>query len=148
MSEINFNDMNNIFKNIDNPFDIIALRKNLYNISKKWINEDPIKSNVQKFKIIENINRYCIENNNINYECLFFPSTTKKLYISLCGGGRNGKKYPVFLRWKYINILDGNYLCIDDPMYGETINKQYSEKTNGVLWYYGTKQVSYLKNMS
>ena len=147
MSGLNFEDMESLFDKDDDNFDIIKSRKNLYTVSRTWMKETPIKTNVKSFEILEGVNRYCIENNQVEYECLFFPSKAKKLYISLCGGGRAGKKYPVFLRWKYINILDGNYLCIDDPMYNAKKNKSYAEKTNGVLWYYGTKEMSYLKNM-
>lgn len=147
MCDLDIKNVPRLFDKIDNILDIIKLRKNLYTVSKEWIKSVPIKVNLNEFELVNSVNRYCIRNNEVDYECLFFPSKKKKLYISLCGGGRSGKKYPVFLRWKYLNILDGNYLCIDDPMYNEEKNKLYSEKTNGVLWYYGTNRMSYLRNM-
>ena len=64
----------------------------------------------------------------------------KKLYISFCGLGTGRQKkansYPCFLRWKYVNFLDGGYMCIEDPM--------YAKNTELVQWYYGTRDVSYL----
>ena len=147
MTNIDISKMRNIFDKFDKNLDINTLREKLYSVSKSWAKQLPRKYNLSGLKFDKDINRYQIEHNNINYECLFLPSPVRKLYISLCGGGRLGKNYPVFLRWKYHNILNGNYICIDDPMYSEEINKSYSEKTNGVLWYYGTNDISYLQNM-
>lgn len=147
MTNIDISKMRNIFDKFDKNLDINTLREKLYSVSKSWAKQLPRKYNLSGLKFDKDINRYQIEHNNINYECLFLPSPVRKLYISLCGGGRLGKNYPVFLRWKYHNILNGNYICIDDPMYSEEINKSYSEKTNGLLWYYGTNDISYLQNM-
>lgn len=46
----------------------------------------------------------------------------------------------MFHRWKYAKFFNANIFCIDDPMYG------LSEYTV-VKWYYGDKNVSYLKLM-
>ena len=138
-AKIDFSNFKSFFpENSDFISDIVQLRKNLYNVSEDWQTQQPVKLNISDFSLINGINRYCIINEGVNFECLYLPHSTKKLFVSLTGGGRAGKKYPMFLRWKYKNLLNGHYLAIDDPM---AIN----EKTDKVLWYYGTKEKAYLK---
>ena len=66
-------------------------------------------------------------------------TSQSKLYVSLSSGQEFGKTrpYPVFTRWSYHNIINGFYLCIEDPMY-----RRFPKA--GVTWFFGTKNDSYV----
>lgn len=130
----------NIFRQHVYLDNVNSLRQSLYSTEFNFNNTLPIEvcyENINKQVLINN--RLSVISNNIKYEALFLPYNNNRLYISLCGGGRGDSTYPRFLRWKYLNFIQGNYLCIDDPMYME-------HSFNGVMWYYGTKESSYLIN--
>ena len=76
----------------------------------------------------------------VDFELLHLSKNKKKLYVSFVGGTNNGDKrrYPTFLRWKFTNFLDGDYLGVEDPLF-----KGFSGHC--VMWYYGTEKVSYLR---
>lgn len=102
--------------------------------------EDVKKYTIDDLVVSKKTCRYSVDIEDTQYECLFINNNSDKLIVSLGGGGREGKSYPVFYRWTYGNFLNKNVLCIDDPMY-------YNRKFTGVKWYYGTKEKSYLKEM-
>lgn len=87
--------------------------------------------------------RYKVKSKSTTFDCLFFlPSTSiaiNKLYVSFSSANVFGKnrKYPTFTRWTYYNILDGYYICIEDPMY-----KRYPNA--GATWFFGNKNASYV----
>ena len=103
-----------------------------------WISQTPELCDYNDFELKENQNRYTINHSGVPFECLFLPHKNKSLYVLLSGGGTNTRRYPSFIRWKYSKYLNGNVLCIDDPMY--YFHPEYTK----VQWYYGTKDQSYL----
>lgn len=116
-------------------------RKQFDYFDKTWIGQEPeIYSSVTQISLTHK--RFVVDIKSIWYECLFIPKNDSDvLFVSLSGGGRTAeKRYPKFVRWKYANKLNGNMLCIDDPMYKDNDYKS-------VRWYYGTKNTSYLKEM-
>ncbi len=107
--------------------------------SSTWSGQESVVCSLEDFKLNKTQNRYTIKHSDVPFECLYLPSDNKKLYVSLSGGGpKGGRRYPWFIRWKYKNFLNGNVLCIDDPMY------YFHPEIISVMWYYGTKEVSYL----
>lgn len=119
----------------DLKMSVEQFRANLYAIDESWMKDEPQKSEVENFILDRNKQRYILKKNGIDFHVLFLENKnyTKKLYVSLCGGGRKVNKYPRFLRWKYKNFLDGHYLCIEDPMYAD------AGGSSSVTWYYGSK---------
>lgn len=108
----------------------------------KWWKQESYVSNFEDLIFYNEHNRYTVVHENVPFECLFIPKKKRKLYVMLSGGGGiGGRRYPRFLRWKYSNYLNGNILCIDDPMY------YFHPEISTVMWYYGTKEKSYLKLM-
>lgn len=107
-----------------------------------WIECEPVIFNSLESFSLKGLSRFAVDLKSIWYECLFIPNLNSDvLFVSLSGGGRTDRnRYPRFLRWKYANKLNANMLCIDDPMYKGNDFK-------AVKWYYGTKNVSYLKEM-
>ncbi len=115
--------------------EMAALRKP----DKSWIGQTPLQCSYNDLKLDPNQNRYVIEHDGVPFETLFLPQKSKKLYVMFSGGGTTtSRRYPLLLRWKYKNYLNGNVLCIDDPMY------HYHPEFTPVMWYYGTKEKSYL----
>ncbi len=106
---------------------------------KSWIGQTPLHCSYNDLKLDPNQNRYVIEHDGVPFETLYMPKKSKKLYVMFSGGGSGAKRrYPLFLRWKYQNYLDGAMLCFDDPMY------HFHPEMVRVMWYYGTKEKSYL----
>ncbi len=125
--------------------DIESLRGRLYACNRDWVDQDPVVTDKDQLQFVSGQYRYAVEHNGIRYEMLYLPKKNSRrqpcdLFVSLCGGGRQNKPYPYFLRWKYANFLDGDYLCIEDPMYALNSFKK-------VQWYYGTESVSYLHEL-
>lgn len=107
-----------------------------------WIGKEPVVySSIEQISL--EYKRFVVDIKSIWYECLFIPKMDSDvLFVSLSGGGRTSeKRYPKFVRWKYANKLNGNMICIDDPMYK-------GNEYKSVRWYYGTKDTSYLKEMT
>ena len=138
MDALDIKNMRNIFNN--DVSNILSARKNIYTVSKQWMQEHPVLSSIENFQLIEGKHRYTVNSSGINFEILYLPKNKKRLYVSFVGGTNDGEKrrYPTFLRWKYSNFLEGAYLGIDDPMF-----KNFSG--HSVMWYYGTEKVSYLR---
>lgn len=112
-----------------------ALRKN----DKSWMKQETVACTYDNFQLQSGQNRYTITHKDVPFECLYLPANNKKLYVMFSGGGSGAKRrYPLFLRWKYQNHLNGNMLCFDDPMY------HFHPEMVRVMWYYGTKEQSYL----
>lgn len=112
--------------------------KDLMTVDRSWITKKPISISIDRLSSINDLNenRYRIRVDGEFFECLFLRNKkrlkSKKLIISLGGGGRKPNSYPCFYRWKYMNFFnDANYLAIDDPSY-----ERYP-KVNHVCWYYG-----------
>lgn len=121
------------------PEDAIVEMEGVRKSNTEWMKQESLKCSFKDFEIKESQNRYTIEHEGVPFECLFLPRPGKKLYVMLSGGGTiTTRKYPSFLRWKYQKMLDGNVLCIDDPMY------YFNTDFKLVMWYYGNKEVSYL----
>jgi len=76
----------------------------------------------------------------LRYDCLIKRHETKKLYVFLHGGrwisADKLAEIPSFSKWQYYPILDGNMLCIEDPMY-----HYYADLVTG--WFYGTSEHNY-----
>ena len=103
-----------------------------------WMTEDPIKTDISSFTLSPEHNRYTVSVDEVPFECLYFPDKENRLYIMLSAGGTTTRRYPSFMRWKYKNYLKGHLVCIDDPMY------YFHPGLFHVMWYYGTKDKSYL----
>ena len=148
---IEINNFFNIFQQYGSIIDsaellhegIATARKLLNNVDTNWKQQEPRVTDLKDFILEIKWNRYIVIKNNVKFHILFLPSMLNrtKLYVSLCGGGRKGKEYPLFLRWKYRNFLDGHYICIDDPMY------EFDTNNRSVSWYYGNKDIFYLYEM-
>ena len=141
MKGISIKNFDSIFGIVPAPETVQSLREELHRPITDWKKEKPQKMDVSNIKFSSSQKRYCITSDGVDFECLFFCNNAKKLYISLGGGGRKNKIYPCFFSWKYKNFLDGDLLCIDDPMYS-IINNDY------VMWYYGTKDRPYLLDVA
>ncbi|MBE6848562.1 MAG: hypothetical protein E7502_01445 [Ruminococcus sp.] len=103
-----------------------------------WMKQEPVSCDFDAFTLNPTQNRYVVTHQDVPFECLYLPDGSKKLYVMLCGGGAKIRRYPRFLRWKYQNFLQGNVLCIDDPMY------HFHPEFARVMWYYGTKDKPFL----
>lgn len=139
-SDLNLNDFPQLLTNFS-PLDAASEMEIRRQADTSWMTEKSHICDYESFILDESHKRYTICYNDVPFECLYLPkSHSKRLYVMLSGGGRKGKKvrYPLFLRWKYNTLLDGNILCIDDPM------MSFHNKINHVMWYYGTKDVSYM----
>ena len=138
MNELCFGNMRDIFDG--DVTDILSCRSALYSVSRQWMKEEPIRTSVEAFEPVDGAHRYTVTSGGVDFELLHLPKKRKKLYVSFVGGTDNGEKrrYPTFLRWKYSAFLDGDYLGIDDPMFEGFTG-------HGVMWYYGTETVSYLR---
>ncbi len=113
-----------------------ALRK----IDKSWMKQEPQSCTYDTFRLQKDQRRYTITHQDVPFECLYMPADNKRLYVMLSGGGTTtSRRYPLLLRWKYKNMLNGNILCIDDPMY------YFHPEFTPVMWYYGTNEKSYLR---
>lgn len=108
-------------------------RNELEKIDKSWITAGINKSDLQTLNLSSN-GRYQVFVEGIPIECLYLQNkrkTNNRLFVSLGGGGRSGKPYPCFFRWKYLNYFNGDYLAIDDPSYWR------NPKVMSVCWYWG-----------
>lgn len=136
---IPFCSFKNIFEKRVTPENITESRTKRYEYPTEWMKRESIPYSMDNLTIKNECHRLSISKNNIEYEFLFMPKKSNKLYV--CFNGRRDTsviKYPVFTRWKYNNILNGNILCVEDPMY-----KGLASGT-ATRWYYGTKNTSYL----
>lgn len=125
---------------ITSPEETLAKMKANRESFRGWMEQTSHECSLDEFTVTDNQNRYTVNYEDVPFECLWMPFNNKKLYVLLSGGRMDNKKmYPLFMRWKYQNALNGNVLCIEDPMY-----YFYAEYSH-VLWYYGTKEVSYLE---
>ena len=107
-------------------------------LPQEWMTEEPLRTNLDSFVITPDHSRYTVSVDDVPFECLYFPDITDRLYIMLSAGGTTTRRYPSFMRWKYKSCLKGHLMCIDDPMY------YYHPELYHVMWYYGTKDKSYL----
>lgn len=119
--------------------EIASLREKMSEYNKDWINLTTKNIQLSDLRMEREQNRYTIMVEGVPFECLYFPSETKRLIVSLNGGGAASRRYPNFLRWKHKNYYNGHFICIDDPMYF------YHPGTRHVMWYYGDSETSYLK---
>ncbi len=109
------------------------------NLPDKWMNEEAYKTDINSFAISPDHSRYTVSVDEVPFECLYLPDNTDRLYIMLSAGGTTSRRYPSFMRWKYKSYLKGHVVCIDDPMY------HFHKGLSHVMWYYGTKDKSYLE---
>ncbi len=107
-------------------------------LPQEWMTEEPLRTNLDSFVITPDHSRYTVSVDDVPFECLYFPDSTDRLYIMLSAGGTTTRRYPSFMRWKYKSCLKGHLMCIDDPMY------YFHKGLSHVMWYYGTKDKSYL----
>ncbi len=135
---LNLSDMPRLI-NSDTPEKAAEEMAALRQPDKSWIGQEPLACSYDDFRLKSDQNRYVITHQDVPFECLYLPENSKKLYIMLSGGGTTtSRRYPLLLRWKYKNMLKGNVLCIDDPMY------YFHPEFTPVMWYYGTNETAYL----
>lgn len=118
-------------------------RKDLESIDKGWMTGPHIISQLSTCSF-DRTGRHQIDVDGIPFECLYLKNphaSERALYVSLGGGGRKGKMYPTFFRWKYLKYFTGDYLAIDDPTYW-----RYPE-FKGVRWYHGQDGLEYYQRM-
>ena len=84
------------------------------------------------------VERFNVIVDDIKYQVYLpnFDIKAKKLYVSLSGGARLNSDVK-FDRWSWRSDLQGNLICIEDPMY-EMFPNIF------IGWYFGTKQKSFL----
>ncbi|GHB41501.1 hypothetical protein GCM10007094_33680 [Pseudovibrio japonicus] len=76
---------------------------------------------------------YHFSDEGFRYDCLWYPSEEKRLFVLFCGDAIRSKyTLPVFNRWTWAPSFPGNCLYISDP-------SLYLEDTLGLAWYSGTK---------
>lgn len=84
-----------------------------------------------------------IEMQKVQFSVLFRRSTSKYLWVFLSNlrdkGGK--RRYPIFVRNSYVNLIEDSVLCVDDPTY--YYNKQIR---NG--WYIGDKDTDYASTLA
>ena len=102
---------------ITSPEETQAAIKASRGYNKSWMEQQSCECSLDDFEISDGQNRYTVNHENVPFECLWLPHENKKLYVLFSGGRSANRQYPLFLRWKYQNALNGNLLCIDDPMY-------------------------------
>ena len=141
---LNFGEFDSIFQNLNftvktGVADTIKNERNaIYSYPEEWMNTTKQSFTLDSLRFSDFCPRFSVNIENVDYECLFLAkNNSNRLYVSLSGGRKKRHTYPYFLRWKYGNRLNGNILCIEDPM-------QFNEKNNCVKWYYGTKDSCYL----
>ena len=103
---IEINNFFNIFQQYGSIIDsaellhegIATARKLLNNVDTNWKQQEPRVTDLKHFILEIKWNRYIVIKNNVKFHILFLPSMLNrtKLYVSLCGGGRKGKEYPLF----------------------------------------------------
>ncbi len=127
------------FTDTDDPDEAVKQIEALRNVPKDWMNETPEQTKLEDFQVSSDKSRYTVEVDDVPFECLYFPSDQKKLYVILSSGRMTGNySYPIFHRWTFSNFLKGNFLCIDDPMY------HFHQNISHANWFYGTTDKSYL----
>lgn len=109
-----------------------------------WKTNPILEYKLDELHVPESSSKLKINYQGTIFECLFLPASpevspnhTPKLLVSLGGGGRKGKPYPYFQRWKW-KPEEYSMLCIDDPMYSK-----FPKKTH-VMWYWGDAEHSFL----
>ncbi len=142
MKDISLNNFNRIF-DVDDVKDVNSCRKKMGEVDFGWKGQKPLQCSREDLQIEDGQYRYSVESDGVPFECLFFPHESKKLVVSLIGGEDTKPiDYPRFIRWKWYNYFDANVLCIEDPMYF------YHKNFNKVMWYYGTKEESFLEKLA
>lgn len=123
----------------ESPEEAVPEIEKLRQPDRSWMQEKPLACRLEDWNIAPSRRRYTVSVEDVPFECLYFSGESKKLYVVLSAGGvLPSRRYPSFFRWTYRNYFTGHMLCIDDPMYF------FHPETIGVMWYYGTKEVSYL----
>lgn len=85
--------------------------------------------------------RFSLLYEGIRFECFAKPQLgAQKLYVFFSGARPAETAEPQFKRWSYWDILDGNVLCVDDPMIQEFPSLRFG-------WYYGTSERNYLLDL-
>lgn len=120
---------------------ISSYRQNLNSIPFNWQKQAALHSAADDLQLSTDQYRYCVDSDGVPFECLFFPSDTKKLVVNLIGGAFKPGFYPRFIRWKFYNYFKCNTLCIEDPMY------MTHTEFRDAMWYYGTKEISYVDKL-
>lgn len=98
---------------------------------------DRVFESIDDFTLESLTGRFDVKINGIIYP-VYFPNpdiNLKKLYVSLSGGARTNNNVK-FDRWSWRNDLNGNLICIEDPMY-----KLFPNVFIG--WYFGTANESF-----
>ncbi len=127
------------FTDTDDPDEAVKQIEALRNVPKDWMNETPEQTKLEDFQVSSDKSRYTVEVDDVPFECLYFPSEHRRLYVMLSAGrGAGVYNYPIFMRWKFSPFFKGHVLCIDDPMY------HFHPTTYHANWFYGTPDKSYL----
>ena len=127
------------FTDTDDPDEAVKQIEALRNAPTGWMKETPELTKLEDFQVSPDKSRYTVDVDDVPFECLYFPSEHRKLYIMLSGGRAAGVfKYPVFMRWKFSPYFKGHMLCVDDPMF------HFHKKVSHANWFYGTPEKSYL----
>lgn len=116
-------------------------RMSLYTCDKDLLIDNGIIIENYNFKNIQT-GRFQVKTEVVDFDCLYKDNNQEKLYVILSAGVSDNTVLPNFQRWSYHSFLDGNVLCVADPMY-----KEYKDKKLCVGWYYGTSSISYLEHL-
>ena len=127
------------FTDTDDADEAVKQIEALRDVSTEWMKEAPEITDLDSFKVTPEKKRYTVDVEDVPFECLYFPSEHRRIYIMLSGGRAAGVyRYPVFMRWKFSPYFPGHVLCVDDPMF------HFHPKISHANWYYGTPDKSYL----
>jgi FOG: TPR repeat, SEL1 subfamily len=80
--------------------------------------------------------RFNVDIGSAHFECFFKEKESDWLYVFLPGARTGSKKLPRFSRWSWYPSVDGNVLCVEDPMY-------YKFPKLSIGWFFGTQDEDY-----
>lgn len=127
------------FTSADDPEEAVKQIEALRNVPTAWMKETPEVTRLDDFSVSPDKGRYIVDVDDVPFECLYFPSEHRRLYVMLSAGRMTGNyNYPIFTRWKFSAFLKGSVFCVDDPMY------HFHTKISHANWFYGTPDKSYL----
>jgi len=111
----------------------------------KLAHGDPRDCSMEDERILTKDGRFSIDHRGVHFEAFFKGGFadgvgTKTLIVSFDGArirkGEFRKVLPGFPRWSWYTFIDGNFLCLEDPMY-------YRYDNLRVGWFYGTGDEDY-----
>lgn len=105
------------------------------NVDKSLIEDKGLVYDFKNLDIRTAKGRFKLNYKNICWECLWIPSTEKKIIVVLNGAYERPQYSAKFNRWTFQDVFKGCFLSIEDPMY-----YKYHVPTG---WYFGDADHDY-----